>query len=321
MRWRPISAATGFEIAEVDGLLNVIADDKADIGKSARHLDPQAPVISSVGDLWQLGRHQLLCGDARDPVAHARLLRGEKAKLIITDPPYNVPITGHVCGLGRVKHDEFIMASGEMTTAEFVTFLATVFTNLAAHSMDGSIHFVSTDWRHLEEFLHAGRPVYTELKNLVVWAKSSAGMGSFYRSQHELILVFKNGRAAHINTFELGQHGRYRTNLWTYPGANSLHGGRTEQLALHPTVKPVDLIADAMLDCSAPGDLVLDAFCGSGTVFLAGERTNRRAHALELDPRYIDVAVRRWEQATVEVAIHIDTGLTFAARAERLLKE
>jgi DNA methylase len=180
-----------------------------------------------------------------------------------------------------VKHDDFVMASGEMTEAEFTTFLATVFTNLAAHSLDGSIHFISTDWHHLYESLHAGRLAYTELKNLVVvWAKTNAGMGSFYRSAHELILVFKNGRAAHVNTFELGQHGRYRTNLWTYPGANSLHRERGEQLTLHPTVKPVSLFADAMLDCAAPRDLVLDAFCGSGTVFLAAERTRRRACAL-----------------------------------------
>jgi DNA modification methylase len=216
-----------------------------------------------------------------------------------------------------VKHDDFIMASGEMTPPEFTTFLATVFTNLAAYSLDGSIHFICTDWRHLYEFLQAGRLVYTELKNLVVWAKTNAGMGSFYRSQHELILVFKSGRGAHINSFELGQHGRYRTNLWTYPGANSLQRGRMEELALHPTVKPVGLVADAMLDCSAPGDLVLDAFCGSGTVFLAAERTRRRACALELDPRYVDVAIRRWEEATGEAAIHAERGLTFAACAAR----
>jgi hypothetical protein len=241
--------------------------------------------------------------------------------MIITDPPYNVPVQGHVCGLGRVQHDDFVMAAGEMTEPEFTTFLAAVFTNLAAYSGDGSIHFISTDWRHLYEFLHAGRLVYTELKNLVVWAKTNAGMGSFYRSQHELFLVFKNGSAPHVNTFELGQHGRYRTNLWTYPGANSLQRGRSEQLALHPTVKPIALFADAMLDCSAPADLVLDAFCGSGTVFLAAETTRRRAGGLELDPHFVDVAVRRWEEATGENAIHAQTGDTFKARAARAAME
>jgi DNA modification methylase len=314
--------ATGFEIAEIDSLLEILDEDKAaETEEPPPDADPGAPVVSRLGDLWQLGQQRVLCGDARDPLAYARLLEGEKARLIITDPPYNVPVQGHVSGLGQVKHDDFIMASGEMREPEFTTFLATVFTNLAAYSFDGSIHFVFTDWRHLYEFLHAGRLVYSELKNLVVWAKTNAGMGSFYRSQHELILVFKNGRARHINNFELGQHGRYRTNLWTYPGANSLQRGRDEQLALHPTVKPVGLYADAMLDCSAPGDLVLDVFCGSGTVFLAAERTRRRACALELDPRYVDVAVRRWEKTTGETAVHAQTGDTFKACAARVSKE
>ena len=314
--------ATGFEIAEIDGLMKVLDEDEAaETEEPSPDLDPEAPVVSALGDLWRLGRHRLLCGDARDPLAYSRLLEGGRARLIITDPPYNVPIQGHVCGLGQVKHDDFVMAAGEMTVPEFTTFLATVFTNLAAYSLDGSIHFISTDWRHLYEFLQAGRLVYTELKNLVVWAKTNAGMGSFYRSQHELILVFKNGRGAHINTFELGQHGRYRTNLWTYPGANSLQQGRAEQLALHPTAKPISLFADAMLDCSAPGDLVLDAFCGSGTVFLAAGRTRRRACALELDPRYVDVAIRRWEEATGEAAVHAETGDTFKACAARVAKE
>jgi DNA modification methylase len=312
--------ATGFDIAEIDGLMKIL-DEDVESEELSRDLDPEAPVVSSLGDLWRLGQHRLLCGDARDPVAYARLLKGEKARLIITDPPYNVPILGHVCGLGQVKHDDFVMASGEMTGPEFTTFLTTVFTNLAAHSLDGSIHFISTDWRHLYEFLHAGRLVYTELKNLVVWAKTNAGMGSFYRSAHEMILAFKNGRAAHVNTFELGQHGRYRTNLWTYPGANSLQQGRAEQLALHPTVKPVRLFADAILDCSAPCDLVLDAFCGSGTVFLAADRTRRRAGAMELDPRYVDVAIRRWQEATGENALHDETGETFNARAARVTEE
>jgi DNA modification methylase len=315
-------AVTGFEIAEIDGLLEILDKDKgADIDEPPPDLDPKRPVVSTRGDLWWLGQHRLLCGDARDPLAYARLLGSRKARLIITDPPYNVPIQGHVCGLGQVKHDDFMMASGEMTGPEFTTFLATVFTSLAAYSLDGSIHFISTDWRHLYEFLHAGRLAYTEIKNLVVWSKTNAGMGSFYRSQYELILVFKNGRAPHINTFELGQHGRYRTNLWTYPGANSLQRGRDEQLGLHPTVKPVGLFADAMLDCSAPGDLVLDAFCGSGTVFLAAERTRRHAYGLELDPRYVDVAIRRWEEATGEAAVHAETGESFQVCAARVAEE
>lgn len=310
--------ATGFEIADIDDMFKKRDEHDAAVTEEPfPDPDPEVQVVSSPGDLWRLGKDWLLCGDARDPLAYARLLKGQKAQLIITDPPYNVPIPGHVCGRGQVKHDNFVMASGEMTEAEFITFLITVFTNLAAHSRNGSIHFICADWRHLYEFIHAGRLVYTEFKNLVVWAKTNAGMGSFYRSQHELILVFKNGRAAHINSFELGQHGRHRTNLWTHPGANSLH---SETSALHPTVKPVGLVADAMLDCSAPGDLVLDAFCGSGTVFLAAIRTERRASALELDPRYVDVALRRWEEATGEAALHDETGETFKERAARVAK-
>lgn len=312
----------GFEIAEIDGLIEVLGDDDAaDEEEFVPEAGPEAPTVSSVGDLWQLGAHRLLCADARDPLAYGRLLDGEKARLIITDPPYNVPVNGHVCGLGQVKHDEFVMASGEMSEPEFVAFLTTVFNMLAAHSLSGSIHFISTDWRHLYEFLQAGRATYTTFKNLVVWAKTNAGMGSFYRSQHELFLVFKNGRAAHTNTFELGQHGRHRTNLWTYPGVNSGQRDRAEELALHPTVKPVGLVADAILDCSAPNDLVLDAFCGSGTVLLAAERTGRRAAALELDARYVDVAVRRWERATGEDAIHDETKETFATHSARAIKE
>jgi DNA modification methylase len=240
-----------------------------------------------------------------------QLMAGELAQMVITDPPYNVPIDGHVCGLGKVKHAEFAMASGEMSEAEFESFLSAALGNLAAFSRDGSIHYVFMDWRHIAEILAAGRSAYTELKNLVVWNKDNGGMGAFYRSKHELVFVFKKGRAKHINNFELGQHGRYRTNVWDYAGISSLGDGRAEQLAMHPTVKPVALIADAIRDCSKRGGIVLDAFGGSGTTLIAAEETGRKARLVEIDPRYADVTVRRWQKMTGKQALLDSSGVPF----------
>jgi hypothetical protein len=236
--------------------------------------------------------------------------------MVFTDPPYNVPIDGHVCGSGRIHHQDFVMASGEMSEAEFTTFLEAVIGHLADHSAEGSVHFVCMDWRHVHELMTAGRAAYTELKNLCVWNKNNGGMGTFYRSKHELIFVFKKGVAPHINNFGLGERGRYRTNVWDYPGINTLARGRLEDLAMHPTVKPVALVADAIKDCSRRGGIVLDAFAGSGTILIAAERTGRRAYALELDPKYVDVAVRRWERMTGKTAVHGETGLGLEPLAE-----
>ena len=207
-------------------------------------------------------------------------------------------------------------ASGEMTPAQFTVFLQHAFLNLAACSLDGSIHFVFIDWRHLLEILTAGRAAYTDLKQLIVWVKTNAGMGSFYRSQHELILAFKNGTAPHINNFELGQHGRHRSNVWTCPGVNSFGPDRLEDLKMHPTVKPVALVADAIKDCSRRRGIILDPFAGSGTILIAAEKTGRRAYAMELDPKYVQTAVRRWEAYSGEDAVHVETGLTFRELCE-----
>jgi DNA modification methylase len=215
--------------------------------------------------------------------------------MVFTDPPYNVPIDGHVGGSGSVRHREFAMASGEMSKAEFTAFLSTSFQNLAAFSLDGSIHFICMDWRHLGEVEAAGNGVYSKLKNLIVWVKDNGGMGTFYRSRHELIFAFKNGLAPHINSFELGQHGRYRTNVWQYRGVNTLKAGRMDELALHPTVKPVQMIADAIKDVSGRGDIVLDLFGGSGSTLIAAHKTGRRANLCELDPVYCDRILARWE--------------------------
>jgi DNA modification methylase len=244
-----------------------------------------------------------------------QLMDGEVAQMVFTDPPYNVRVDGHVCGLGKVKHAEFAMASGEMSEAEFEAFLKTVLSNLAAVSSDGSIHFVCMDWRHMREIRAAGDAAYDELKNLIVWNKDNGGMGTFYRSKHELIYAFKKGTGPHINNFELGQHGRYRTNVWDYQGVNSLSASRASDLAMHPTVKPVALVADAIRDCSKRNGIVLDAFSGSGTTIMAAEQTNRRGYAAEIDPGYVDVAVRRWQEQTGEAAIDQRTGMKFAQLA------
>ena len=310
---------TGFDMGEIDlrieGLAIVSEQGRADPAE----IVPEAagPAVTQAGDCWQLGRHRVFCGSALEAENYAMLMGGQRAAMVFTDPPYNVPISGHVSGLGRVRHREFAMASGEMSPAEFGAFLRQTCTLLSANSEDGALHFICMDWRHLQDLLQAAAPIYSELKNLCVWAKDNAGMGSLYRSQHELVLVYKHGCAAHRNNVELGRHGRNRTNLWSYPGVNSFgrKGEEGNLLALHPTVKPVKLVADAILDCSARGDLVLDAFLGSGTTLIAAERVGRACFGLELDPLYVDTIIRRWEALTGDVARHDATGLPFAETA------
>jgi DNA modification methylase len=302
-------ALTGFEGGALEALLEAAATISGE--EFAPKIDLDVPIVSGRGDIWMLGRHRLICGDARERQVYARLMDGEKAQLVFTDPPYNVAIDKNVCGLGSVKHAEFAMASGEMTEAEFEAFLRSSLSNLAWASCDGSIHFVCMDWRHIRELLGAASSIYSELKNLIVWNKDNGGMGAFYRSKHELIFAFKKGTAKHINNFELGQHGRYRTNVWDYAGVNSLKAERAEELAMHPTVKPIAMVADAIRDCSKPNGLVLDAFSGSGTTIMAAEQTGRRGCAIEYDPRYVDVAVRRWQSQTGQQAHLGDSGATF----------
>jgi hypothetical protein len=226
------------------------------------------------------------------------------------DPPYNVRVRD-IVGRGRVRHREFAMASGEMSQSAFTNFLNETLTLASTVSIDGAVHFVCMDWRHISELVEAGSATYGAMLNLVVWMKSNAGQGSFYRSQHELIGVFRVGNSPHLNTIELGRHGRSRSNVWKYAGANSFRAGRMEDLRAHPTVKPVALVADAIKDCSQRDQLVLDTFSGSGTTLLAAERVGRQARALDIDPRYVDVAIRRWQAFTGRDAIHIESGRTF----------
>jgi DNA modification methylase len=297
---------TGFEMAEIDLLIeraSVPAEpdpDDAGVPLAA------GPAVTRPGDTWLLGPHRLHCGSALDQTAFGELMGEARAAMVFTDPPYNVPIDGNVGGLGAIRHREFAMASGEMTEAEFTAFLSRALGLLARFSRDGSLHFVCMDWRHMGELVAAGKQAYTELKNLCVWAKDNAGMGSLYRSQHELVFVFKHGEAAHQNHVQLGRFGRNRSNLWSYPGANSFSrtGAEGNLLALHPTVKPVALIADALRDCSGRGEIVLDAFLGSGTTLIAAERTGRICHCLELDPLYVDTTIRRWQKLTGNKARH-----------------
>jgi 16S rRNA G966 N2-methylase RsmD len=304
----------GFETAEIDLLIGTASkDEQPDPADELPAFYPDAPTVSLPGDLWAIGSHRLLCADARDAAAYTRLLGNAKARAVFVDPPYNVPIQGHVSGLGRRRHGEFAMASGEMSETEFVSFLATVLGHHAAHSVDGAIHFVCMDWRHLIELLTAGRTVYSELKNLCVWEKTNAGMGSLYRSQHELVLVFKTGTAPHVNNVELGRHGRYRSNVWRYAGANSFGSQRDKDLEMHPTVKPIRLVADAILDCTRRGDIVLDGFVGSGTTLLAAERSGRVGFGIEIDPRYVDVALRRMAEHAGMEPIHFESGKSFDA--------
>jgi DNA modification methylase len=315
-------AVTGFELAEIDCLIGGLSlgqegpDPADEVSEVAAD-----PATSRAGDIWAIGTHRLICGDATLPDTYTALLAGEKASMVFADPPYNVPIQGHVSGLGKVQHREFAMASGEMSNEEFIAFLTKVFSNLAQVSVDGAIHFQCMDWRHAGEILAAGEVAYTELKNICVWAKTNGGMGSLYRSAHELVFVFKSGTAPHINNVELGKNGRYRTNVWSYAGANSFGATREEDLGMHPTVKPIAMMVDAILDCSRRKDIVLDAFAGSGGTLLAAQRTGRRGYGIEIDPHYCDLIVRRLQEATKCKATLVGDGRRFdeiaAERAER----
>jgi DNA modification methylase len=299
---------TGFSTTEID-LLSPISPEEAKL-EQLPVLEKRATPGVERGDLWLLGKHRLLCGDSRDPVSFRALMGDELARMVFSDPPFNVKIDGHVGGLGKTRHDEFAMATGEMSGPEFTGFLETAFRNAADVSIDGAIHYQCMDWRHIEEMMKAGRAVYSDLKNLCIWAKDNGGMGSFYRSQHELVFVWKVGTAPHLNTVELGRNGRYRTNVWNYRGASKT--GADAELAMHPTVKPVTMIMDAIKDTSKRGEIVLDPFGGSGSTLIAAEKSKRRARLIEYEPKYCEVTIRRWQKLTRQAAVLEATGETFA---------
>ncbi len=310
---------TGFETTEIDRLLGFEIVGEAAAEDALPEIRPDPP-ISRPGDLWHLGGHQICCGDALDAEAYRMLMDQDRARMVLSDPPYNLAARD----IGRTavaKHGDFVAAHGELDDAGFVRFLGTAFVRARASCLDGALAYIFMDWRHAWHALEAGRQVFDELKNICVWNKSNAGMGSLYRSRHELVLVFKAGRAPHVNNVELGRNGRDRSNVWDYAGANSLRGAvedatRAETLALHPTVKPVALLADAILDVTRRGEIVLDPFLGSGSTLIAAERVGRRCRGIERDPRYVDAALRRWSKYTGEPVIHAESGLDLEALAE-----
>ena len=308
---------TGFDFKEIDVLL---AEDKPSV-KADQKLNSipyvsENEIVSQYGDIWLLGKHKIICGNSLKEETYQHLFENIKANMVFTDPPFNVKIQGHVCGSGQTKHKEFAFASGEMNVAEFISFLKTSMANIAKHSVENSVHYICMDWRHISELLSASQDIYAKMLNMVVWCKKNGGMGSFYRSQHELICIFQNGKGSHVNNVELGKHGRYRTNVWHYAGVNSF-GSEQKNLKMHPTVKPVELVRDAILDASKRGDIVLDAFLGSGTTLIAAEKAGRVCYGIEYEPLYIDTIICRYYELTGNWAIHQSSQKSY----EQLLQE
>lgn len=301
---------TGFSTAEIDNQWLAATGEKQE---QAEDDIPEVLCIAVTrpGDVWQMGSHRLICGNSLNEQTFERLLGRERAEMVFSDAPYNLSAKT-ISGKGKHQHGDFAMASGEMAAPEFTRFLTTSFDLLAKFSIDGAIQFQCMDWRHMREMLDAGYSAYSELKQLVLWKKHSAGMGSFYRSQHELIFVWKSGNAAHVNNFGLGETGRHRSNVWDYRGNAGFHRERNDELASHGTVKPWSMVADAIRDCSKRSGIILDPFSGSGTTAIAAERTGRKARLIEIDPLYCDVTVRRWELLTGRDAVLVETGQTFA---------
>jgi DNA modification methylase len=301
---------TGFEIGEIDAL--AVDGEENNAASKDDDVVPVPDPVSQTGDLWLLGQHRLLCGDARQSDVLARLVDSDPVDMVFTDPPYNVSIDGTVLREKRHQHGEFAMASGEMSETEFTDFLHEVLGNAAGISRDGAVHYVCMDWRHIGELITAGKTIYSQMLNLCVWHKSNWGMGNLYRSQHELVAVFKVGGEPEVNNVDRGKFGRSRSNVWHYAGVNTFKAGRQEELASHPTVKPVALVADAIKDVTKRRAIILDMFGGSGTTLIAAERTGRRARLMEIEPRYVDVTVTRYERLTKADAVHAETGQTYA---------
>mgnify|MGYP002623699536 FL=1 len=293
---------TGFETEEIDKFI-LSGNKQSDPKEEKVPMLSDADKRCSNGDIWQLGRHFLICGDALKSETYATLLGNNRAQMILTDPPFNDSVAD-IGSMGKIKHDEFAMASGEMSSDEFTKFLMTFMQHAKNYSVDGSLHYLFMDWRHVLEISTAAAKIYDELKNICIWVKNNGGMGSLYRSQHELCFIYKNGKEPHINNINLGAHGNYRTNVWQYAGANGSAEGR-ENLKLHPTVKPVSMLKDAILDVTKRGDIVLDCFLGSGSTMIACEQVGRTCYGIELEPKYCDVTIKRYEQLTGEKAIKI----------------
>jgi DNA modification methylase len=312
---------TGFGLPEIDLILEE-AKGEPEPEEAIPDADLSRPPVTESGDVWQLGKHSVICGNSLHDDTYRTLLGNRRAAVVFTDPPFNVKIDGHATGNGAIHHREFPMASGEMSEVEFISFLTSSLKLLSRYSRTDCVQFICMDWRHAGDLLAAGKQVYDSLLNVCIWVKNTGGMGSFYRSRHEFVFVFRNGKGTHRNNIQLGQYGRNRTNVWEYPSINSSSksGDEGNLLALHPTVKPVALVADALLDCSARGDVVLDAFLGSGSTLIAAERTGRICYGIELDPLYVDTAIRRWQRHTGDHAVHVDSGKRFDDIASECLE-
>lgn len=307
---------TGFTLEEQDIiLLDPLGEDETGESECEPAPPPEVPV-SRLGDRWVLGEHVIVCGNSLEAETYEALLGDQKVEVVLTDPPYNVPIKGNVSGLGKKVHDEFVMASGELDASQWQDFLDTLMVRMGENSATGAVIFAFMDWRSIHRLIEAALSAGLTYANLVVWYKQSGGMGGFYRSAHELVGVFCNGERPATNNIVLGAHGRDRTNVWSVPGANRRGSSAGAMLAKHATPKPVELCVDALLDVSRRGDLVLDAFLGSGTTLIAAEKCGRVCRAIELDPRFVDVAILRWEELTGEEAVHAASGETFAVVAE-----
>jgi DNA modification methylase len=306
----------GFAPVEIDRLQTDFEEEAAD---AEDDIDPSWSTVtftvSRAGDLWLLGSHKILCGDACSMTDIGRLMADCRADAAFLDPPYNLRVVA-IVGRGKTRHREFAMASGEMSCSDYLQFLSTALATAASVSREGAIHFVCTDWRQIGELMTAAKQVYGEVINIAVWVKSHAGLGSFYRSQHEFVGVFRVGNAPHLNDIEVGRHGRSRSNVWRYAGVNAFRGGRMDELRFRPTAKPIGLVVDAIKDCTRRDDVVLDTFAGSGTTVLAAERVGRHARVLEIDPRCADLTIRRWQAFTRRDARHAAGGLTFDELAQ-----
>lgn len=291
---------TGFETCEIDNFISGNINKqfaKEDILPDLTEVDR----VCKRGDIWKLGDHRLICGDSLSADTYKRLMGEFRAQMVLTDQPFNLRVK-NIGSMGKIKHDEFAMASGEMSRAEFINFLTVSMQHMKNFSVDGSLHYLYMDWKHVLEMSMAGDAVYDELKNICVWNKTNGGMGSLYRSKHEFCFIYKHGKSSHTNNIELGAHGRYRTNVWDYAGANAFGGDGKKDLKLHPTVKPVAMLKDAILDVTKRGDVVLDPFLGSGSTLLACQQTGRICYGIELEEKYCDVTIKRFEDVTGQKA-------------------
>ena len=308
---------TGFDAPQIDVYLSLDVP-KANVEENGADIpSPELTPVSQRGSIWKLGRHRVGCGDATDLAFVSAILDNQQAHVCFVDPPYNIPVDGFISGKGRHHHHEFLQGSGELSSADFFAFLRHSFSVLKSNCAPTALIYACIDWRHVKEMTVAGHACDMPLYQIVTWVKSNGGMGGIYRNQSEFICVFKAGDATPLDNVELGRHGRNRTNVWNYPGMSSFGIERDSLLGMHPTVKPVAMIADALRDVTKRGEIVLDTFLGSGSTLIAAEETGRSCRGVELDPIYVDVAIRRWQNATGRDAILSGTGQTFSSVAER----